>query len=179
MPAIDGVFIKSFPGSTIAALAMHIDKGHVNFSNYDYLILHVGTNDIQNTTVHVINENPQKIEEEKGGILSDFGNLIARIKNKKASIRIIVSSILPRPCDHEYSNDLIKDINKKLRLELAPDLGFHFVESWKAVSKFGTFRRYLYAKNDRGLHLNTEGSRRLRYFFLRVISTIDGLEQFN
>ena len=47
------------------------------------------------------------------------------------------------------------------------------METWKAVSKFGTFKRYLYAKNDKGLHLNTEGSRRLRHFFLRVISTID------
>lgn len=129
-------------------------------TNFDYLILHIGTNNINNG-------------DAKGSMMSDFGNLIARIKKKKSSMRIIVSSILPRPCDHDKTDNMIKDFNKSLRLEMASDLGFHFVESWKAVSKFGTYRRYLFAKKDKGLHLNTEGSRRLRYFFLRVISTID------
>lgn len=160
MPPIDGVFIKSISGATIAKLAWHVDKGHVNLSDFDYMIIHVGTNNINNG-------------DEKGSMMSDFGNLIARIKKKKSSIRIVVSSILPRPCDHTETDKVIKDFNMCLRLEMAPDLGFHFVESWKAVSKFGTYRRYLFAKHDRGLHLNSEGSRRLRYFFLRVISTID------
>ena len=67
---------------------------------------------------------------------------------------------------------MIKEVNI-LRTNMAPDLGFHFIETLKAVSGFGTFKRWLYAKNDGGLHLNTEGSRHLRYFFLRVTSTID------
>ena len=160
LPPIDGVFIKSYPGATIAQLAMHIDNRHVNLMNFDYIIVHVGTNNIDN-------------RDEKGAMLSDFGNLIGRIKIKKPSIRIIVSSILPRPCDHTETDSMIKEINRVLNKEMGPDLGFRFVESWKAVCKFGTYRRYLFAKNDQGLHLNTEGKRRLRYFFLRVISTID------
>ena len=39
LPPIDGVFIKSFPGATIAQLAMHIDNRHVNLVNYDYIIV--------------------------------------------------------------------------------------------------------------------------------------------
>lgn len=84
-----------------------------------------------------------------------------------------MSAIIPRPIDNTDTDEMVKKVNKCLRSEMAPDLGFHFIETWKAVSKYGTFRRYLYAKKDKGLHLNTEGSRRLRYFFLRVISTID------
>lgn len=160
LPPIDGVVIKSFPGATIASLAWHVDKENVKLTNFDFLIIHVGTNNIANG-------------DDQESMQSDFGNLIARIKRKKSSIRIIVSSILPRPCDHSVTDKVIKDFNKCLRLEMAQDLGFRFVESWKAVTKFGTYRRYLFAKNDKGLHLNTEGSRRLRYFFLRVISTID------
>lgn len=160
LPPIDGVVIKSFPGATISTLTQHIDMGHVNLVNFDYIIVHVGTNNIANRNSYE-------------SILSDYGNLIGRIKQKKSWIRIIVSSILPRPCDHLETDQMIKRVNKALRLHLSSDLGFHFVESWKTVSKFGTYRRYLFAKNDQGLHLNTEGKRRLRYFFLRVISTTD------
>ena len=160
MPEIDGVVVKSFPGDTIGKLTNRIDSGQVNLSPFDYIIVHVGTNNINNG-------------EPYGSIVSDYGNLIPIIKRKKKSIKIIMSAILPRPCDHSETDGLIKDVNKCLRTQMSPDLGFHFIESWKAVSKFGTYRRYLFAKKDKGLHLNTEGSRRLRYFFLRVISTID------
>lgn len=160
LPPIDGVTVKAFPGATIASLTHKIDVGQVDVSNYDFLIVHVGTNNIGN-------------RHSFSAIVSDYGNLIGRIKTYKPSIRIIVSSILPRPCDHADTDSMIKNINKALRLEMASDLGFKFIESWKAVSKFGSFRRYLFAKHDNGLHLNTEGKRRLRYFFLRVISTLD------
>ena len=56
---------------------------------------------------------------------------------------------------------------------MSKDLNFAFVCSYKAVVKGGTYRGYLFAKKDNGFHLNTEGSNRLRLFFLRVMSTID------
>ena len=157
MLPIDGVIIKSYPGDSIARLTMRIDGGEVNLSPFDYIIVHVGTNNIDR-------------RHSYDDIITDYGNLIPIIKKKKRSIRFIISAILPRPVDHDR---MIKKVNKCLRTEMGPDLGFHFVETWKAVSKCGTFSRYLCAKKDRGLHLNTEGSRRLRYFFLPVISTID------
>ena len=95
------------------------------------------------------------------------------MKKLKSSIRIIVSAILPRPVDHDDTDSMIKAVNTELRTKLSQDLGFHFICTYKGFVKFGTYRRYLYAKLDKGLHLNTEGSRRLRHFFLRVISTID------
>ena len=160
LPPIDDVVIKSFRGDTIAQLTNRIDKGQVDLSPFDYVIIHVGTNNIAN-------------QQPYDKIIADYGNLIPTIKKRKRSIRVIISAILPRPCDHEFTDPIIKDVNKCLRSAMGPDLGFHFIESWKAVSKFGTYSRYLFAKNDGGLHLNLEGSRRLRFFFLRVISTID------
>ena len=56
---------------------------------------------------------------------------------------------------------------------MASDINLHFIRSFRAVSKFGTYMRDLFAKKDNGLHHNTEGSNRLRFFFLRVISTLD------
>ena len=76
-------------------------------------------------------------------------------------------------CLEKKIDGMIKEINRVLNKEMGPDLDFRFVESWKAVCTFGTYRRYLFAKTDQGLHLNTEGKRRLRHFFLRVIATID------
>ena len=95
LPPIDGVVIKSFPGATISTLTQHIDMGHVNLVNFDYIIVHVGTNNIANRNSYE-------------SILSDYGNLIGRIKQKKSWIRIIVSSILPRPCDHLETDQMIK-----------------------------------------------------------------------
>ena len=40
--------MQSFPGATIARLSMHFSKGHINLENYDYIIIHVGTNNIGN-----------------------------------------------------------------------------------------------------------------------------------
>ena len=157
---IEGVTLEAYPSSTIGYLSVLISNGGINFTNYDFLIVHVGTNNIGN-------------RDSFGAIVSDFGNLIAQIRKKKPSIRIIISSILPRPLDHTDTDNMIKKVNTHLRTVMAPDLNFHFIRSHRAFSKYGTYRRYLYAKKDQGLHLNSEGSNRLRYFFLIVISTLD------
>ena len=80
---------------------MHIDNRHVNLTNFDYIIVHVGTNNIDN-------------RDSMGAMLSDYGNLIGRFKVKEPSFRIIMSSILPRPCDHEDTDVMIKDVNRIL-----------------------------------------------------------------
>ena len=157
---IEGVTLKAFPGATIGYLSVLISNGDIDLTNHDFIIVHVGTNNIGN-------------RDSYGAIISDYGNLIAQIRKRKPSIRVIISSILPRPVDHAVTDQMIKNVNTHLRTVMAPDLNFHFIRSFRALSKFGTYRRYLYAKRDNGLHLNTEGSNRLRYFFLRVISTLD------
>ena len=144
-------------GATIGYLSVLIS----DLTNHDFLIVHIGTNDIG-------------ARHSFGAMVSDYGNLVAQIRNKKSSIRVIISSILPRPVYHSATEKkMIKDINNHLRIVMAPDQNFHFIRSFRALCQFGTYRRYLYAKKDQGLHLNTEGSNRLRYFFLRVISTLD------
>ena len=80
---------------------------------------------------------------------------------------------MPRSAEHSITDKMIKDVNRHLKVVMSKDLNFAFVCSYKVVVKEGTYRRYLFAEKDNGLHLNTEGSNRLRFFFLRVISTID------
>ena len=151
--------MQSFPGATIARLSMHFSKGHINLENYDYIIIHVGTNNIGNRDS---NEN----------IISDFGNHISTVKKMRPSIRIVISAIIPRPVDHEGTDSMIKSVNHHLRTKMCRDMGgggglyvLYVLIRHTAVSKFGTYRRYLFAKPDKGLHLNTDGANRLRFFF--------------
>lgn len=157
---IDGVTLKAFPGATIGKLAVLFSKGHISLEEYDYIIIHVGTNNVGN-------------RNSVDHIKSDYGNLVATVRKLKPHIRIVISSILPRPVDHKITDPVIRDINKYLNSVMSKDLNFKFICSYKAVCKFGSYSRYLFAKHDNGLHLNIEGSNRLRFFFLRVISTID------
>ena len=124
---------------------------------HDIIIVNIGTKNIGR-------------RDSFAHILSDLGNLIASIRKAKPNIRIIFSSILPRPVDHNVTDPMIKDVNRFLNLEMSRDFGVKFVCSYKAVSKYGTYRRYRLAKLDKGLHLNLEGANRLRHLFLMVIS---------
>ena len=59
-----------------------------------------------------------------------------------------MSAIIPRPIDRKETDPMIKSVNSCLKDGMAPDMGFHFICTYKAVSKFGSYRRYLYAKLD-------------------------------
>ena len=64
-----------------------------------------------------------------------------------------MSAIISRPVYHKDTEPMIKSVNRCLKERMAPDIGFHFICTYKAVSTFGTYRRYLYAKLDQGLYL--------------------------
>ena len=101
MDPLDGVVVKCFPSATIAKLSRLLSTD-VKLHNFEYIIIHVGTNNIGN-------------RDSFGNILSDYGNLIASVKKLKSSIRIIVSAILPRPVDHDDTDSMRKAVNTQLR----------------------------------------------------------------
>ena len=111
LPAIEGVELRSFPGTTIARLAKTISKGVVTFEDKAFVILHVGTNDIGNSYT----------EEH---IYSDYANLIAVIRSQNSKVKIIVSSILPLPVDHNVTAGVICKINAHLANHLAKEFNF-------------------------------------------------------
>ena len=156
---LDGVTVQSFPGDTISKIANKIQLGVADLKPYDFVILHVGTNDIDN-------------REPFDSMISDFGNLIGILKRRKPFIHIIVSAILPRPVDHFDTDPMIRSVNKHLNKVLSKTLRFTFVPSYKPFMYAGSVRRELFAKKDGGLHLNTEGTNVLTRFFLRVIATL-------
>lgn len=61
MTGIDGVYLQAFSGDTIARMANKVLSGQVRIDNFDYILLHVGTND-------VARKSPFE------HIISDYGN---------------------------------------------------------------------------------------------------------
>lgn len=136
-----------------------LQSGIAKLDSFDFVIFHAGTNDIDN-------RSPYR------NIISDFGNLIGVCRRKKPSIQIIVSAVLPRPKDHVITDPVIRQVNAYLQKSMSKSMKFKFVCTYKPFMHAGSVRIELFAKRDKGLHLNTEGTNVLRRFFVRVISTM-------
>ena len=99
-----------------------------NLGQFDFVILHVGTNDIDRRAPY-------------NNIIFNFGNLIGICKKQKPSIQIIVSAILPRPKGHSISDPMIRSINKQLNKVMSKSMRFKFVTSYKPFMYEGSVRR--------------------------------------
>lgn len=162
---IEGVHLKAFRGDTIGRLANRLLNKQISLDNFNYVLIHVGTNDIANKC-------SLQLQHAFNCIISDYGNLIGICRKLKPSINILVSAILPRPVDHEKSDPLIRKLNAYLQKNMSKTMKFTFLRTYKPFMYAGKVKRELFAKNDGGLHLNTEGTNKLRHFFLRTIASI-------
>ena len=153
---IHDTIVIPFPGINISRLTTKISKGWVDLKS-DYVILHVGTNDITGIL---------SVEE----ILSSYNDLISIVK-KNGSCKILMSAVLPRPIDFEISDDKVKSLNHGL-MKLCESRHVRFLKTFKPFLYYGKPRRELFTVRD-GLHLNFEGVRRLREFFVNTIAHLD------
>ena len=103
-------------------------------------------------------------------IVSLYENLITYIRSQSYT-RLIISAIIHRPCD-SYSKTAVKRckvVDKELE-NLCIKRKVQFLKTFRIFLKAGKPIRSLFAIKDQGLHLNLEGSRRLRQFFINTIS---------
>ncbi|MCG8075262.1 MAG: SGNH/GDSL hydrolase family protein [Candidatus Thiodiazotropha taylori] len=153
---VEGIYhaeVVSIPGMRINQLTNKIQKGHVILDT-PISIIHVGTNDV--------------VGMEAGAMLSAYNNLISQIRSK-SNTKIVMSALLPRPVDHISLGDKVKLVNNRLKL-LCKDRRVEFLHTFRPFIKGGVPLRELFAINDQGLHLNTEGTRRLRQFFINSVA---------
>ena len=118
---IEGVKLQSFSGDTIAKLSHKIDTEQVSMENFDYALIHVGTNDVDNL-VNIEPKYKQKQFDIKRAYIcmnSDYGNLIEVIRKKKPKLSIFLSAILPRPKDHMNTDPLIRKVNGNIEKQMA------------------------------------------------------------
>ena len=102
----------------------------------------------------------------------DLSTLMRQHRNcfrKKSSTRIVISALLPRPVDHSALGDKVKVVNNKLE-KLCKDRKVQYLHTFRPFTKARLPVRELYTVNDQGLHLNTEGTRRLRQFFINTVA---------
>ena len=102
---------------------------------------------------------------DKGAILSSI-NILITIVRRHSKTKIVFSSILHRPLDHESNGEKVKD---KDLMKLCEQRNIRFIHSNRPFLKFGKPIRELFAIRDYGLHLNLERLRRLRFSFINTI----------
>ena len=98
--------------------------------------------------------------------------ILTQPRRKYPKINIIMSAIIPRPRDHGNTEDPIKRINSYMEKVMSKTLNFKFINTYRPFMFAGKPSAELFAKRDKGLHLNTKGSSRLRYYFLRTIASM-------
>ena len=108
---IDGCTVQSFRGDTISKMTRKIEHKIAKVLPHDFVIVHVGTNDIYNRASF-------------DDIIKDYYNLIATIKSKHSSVQVIVSAIIPRPCDYYGLDSMVRAVNSHLNEVTSKDLNF-------------------------------------------------------
>ena len=107
---IEDAVLQSFSGDTIAKLSSRIYSKQVSWEDFEYVLIHVGTNDVDNYVNHEPERKKKKhfeIDRAFDNMISDYGNLIGIIRKKKPSISILMSALLPRL---KYHMDRVKRI---------------------------------------------------------------------
>ena len=120
---IEGCIVQAFRGDTIARLTQRLQRQEAELEKFQYVIFHVGTNDIGNRA-------------SKREMLSDFGNLIGVCRKIKPSINICISAIIPRPIDHSVTDLVISEVNSYLNKEMSKDMQFKFLCTYKPFTLF-------------------------------------------
>ena len=142
-------------GARINSMKTMIKNKEINLSLYSHIIIHLGTNDVVNSTTDKI--------------IADFRELILLIKSTDSLVNIFISSILPRPVDFNYTGPKFKSINLLL-CKICSQYNVHFIRSYKRFFNKALPVRSLYAIKDDGLHLSEVGQYELRRCFQHAIS---------
>lgn len=153
---INHTTIQPFPGATISRLQNKITSHRASI-NFKYTILLIGTNDIDSSL---------SVEE----ILSLFENLVTFILSR-SNTNLIISGIIPRPCDLKFdpTESRVKHFNKELK-SLCIRRKLQFLHTYRVFLHKNKPIRSYFAVNDGGLHLNAEGTRKLRLFFINTVA---------
>ena len=153
---INHTTVQAFPAATLSRLQSKI-LSHKASIDYKYTILLIGTNDIASSL-------------SVGQLLSLFENLITVIRSR-SNTKLIISAIIPRPCDLHIdpTESKVKSVNKELKI-LCKRRHIQFLHTFRIFLHNNKPIRSYFALNDGGLHLNREGTRRLRLFFINVVA---------
>ena len=146
--------VQSYPGATVEKLTEYVENGIAVTAAYQYIIIHIGTNNIKSSTVE--------------DMILAYKALLSSVWGYNPKADILLSAILPRPVDFLILGDKVKLFNTKIS-SLATETKCTFLKTYRPFLKFGRPIRELFAQRDGGLHLNQAGTFRLVAFFKKVL----------
>ena len=148
--------ILSIRGATVDTLITRVKQNIINFSNYQLVIIHVGTNDVDNGNADLI--LPKLLE------------LCSEIRNRQAFMQFIISAIIPRPKDFDTTDAIIKQVNRSIAGWCSRRMDFTFYPTYNTFQKFGwPDLRSEYWDTD-NLHLADQGVKRLNLLLKSMVS---------
>ena len=145
--------ICAFPDINISRLTNKLQNRHLVLDK-EFSIIHVGTNDILSLSA--------------GEIVNSFNNLIEVVR-QNSETTILISSIIPMLVNHQVTGDQVKLVNSKLK-QLCVQRKVQFLHTFRPFIRNCEPRRELFAIKYQGLHLNLDGTRRLRQFFINTVA---------
>ena len=92
--------ILSIRGATVDTLIGRVKENILNFVNYWLIIIHIGTNDV---------DNGKALD-----ILTKINQHCAEIRLRNPLIQFVISTILARPKDFPTTNPIIKNVNRSI-----------------------------------------------------------------
>jgi lysophospholipase L1-like esterase len=146
--------VLSLSGVRLDELLEYVKSNPLLLENRESILILCGTNNIQKNT-------PENV-------LNKMKNLVEYLLSVNPRPQVIISAILPRPLDYATSHPIIKQINKELN-RLCPRWGAKYIASFKLFIKYGRPVDDYYSD---GLHLNANGTRRLRQFLSQRLAEL-------
>ena len=157
--------VQASPGLKTESALRKIVYGDINVHDFEFLILHLSTNDVEN------------LDQTLAEFEINMMRLTSCIQQSSPYVTIGVSGILPRPQDmvKERAEELLEhrvDMNKIIR-DVCQRRHYYFLEIWeKFENADGSPNRDLYA-NDM-LHPNLKGINVLHEYYQGAMGAIMG-----
>jgi lysophospholipase L1-like esterase len=151
---INDCHIFSLSGASLDEISSKIDEILTHCPDAKTLLVHGGTNDLNNQSV--------------AQIITKYEHLIDKFKSKYPNMSLQLSCILPRPGDNIHINSKLDQVNHLLR-NLCVAKRCFYVASNKVFYRSGSLCPDLFSD---GLHLSMLGTKRLRQFFCQRLSEL-------
>lgn len=166
---VKNTHLQALPGYTIARTIDAIAFGNIGVSEYEAILVHMGTNDI-----------PPKKDRFTGKITTQpikqvvdlYNQLISTIRRFNPQCYIVVSGIIPRPVDFAVSHYRVTQVNQGLQSLCEAKQKLIFNPTQKFFIKHGQPVVTYYSESDR-LHLRGSGVIRLQQAFQQALSDIN------
>lgn len=158
LPDMRNVVSEAYGGLKSATLLEKLRNKFISVGSYANIIIHVGTNDVNNIT--------------KGHFERNMKHAVQEIQKYNPSALILLSSVLPRVVDYNSSDSIVNSFNEVLNEIANVHSNVRYIKSRNSFfNRFGFPIRCLYSYDK--LHLSVNGLVKLEKFFANTLAHIN------